>query len=620
MKYTSTLTLRVLLIFLLLLLVLALYFGQFRKTTVQASVDFFESAQFRGDFTRYLPSDNIDSAVFLIKKLAPGPFQTLACQRLYYNLDEDASIDLRLQHLDLFDRYIKNDSLAAFVQMVRGELFIEMARFEDALQCLDACTALSLKINHPVQAADAKRFKARAFLLEGSYPQAIQLLLEVFEVYQQFPGKGLDQRFNIRIDLGNAYRAAKDFREALKWHEQALQLISKTRGTKHFQYAGFHTITTEKIGEDYLDLNLPDSALYFANQSLLTRNQYNITYDQTASELLFSKIYLEKGDCNLSLAHLRKAEQANVQKGNMIKKIKIYSALGESYLCLGKLDSSKYFLKKCLTSRDTGLLAYVHEQLGNIAMKQGNLPLALEEMTRSRQFHDASFNVEKSKMLAYQNVRIALAQKELQIASIEKQRKQTLLISLLTLAGFILAMGVAFLLLISQRRKQFIFKQERELFEMREKLQQRALEQSQQELVAQQAQLHHSTLLLELKNQLIDELETRLSNATNTMETAGMPEKDLRRMRILTDADWQHFLGRFERIAPGFIFRLKAAFPNLTLAETRLFLLVKLYFDSREISDATGISQESVWRGRHRLRKKLGLSEQVNLDEYIQSF
>jgi DNA-directed RNA polymerase specialized sigma24 family protein len=155
---------------------------------------------------------------------------------------------------------------------------------------------------------------------------------------------------------------------------------------------------------------------------------------------------------------------------------------------------------------------------------------------------------------------------------------------------------------------------------MREKLQQRALEQSQQELVAQQAQLHHSTLLLELKNQLIDELETRLSNATNTMETAGMPEKDLRRMRILTDADWQHFLGRFERIAPGFIFRLKAAFPNLTLAETRLFLLVKLYFDSREISDATGISQESVWRGRHRLRKKLGLSEQVNLDEYIQSF
>ncbi len=622
MKYTSTLTLRVLLIFLLLLLVLALYFGQFRKTTVQTSVDFFESAQFRGDFTRYLPSDNIDSAVFLIKKLVPGPFQLLACQRLYYSLDEDASIDLRLQHLDLFDRYIMNDSLAAFVQMVRGELFIEMARFEDALQCLDACTALSLKINHPVQAADAKRFKARAFLLEGSYPQAIQLLLEVFEVYQQFPGEGLDQRFNIRIDLGNAYRAIKDFKEALKWHQEALKLILilNARGKMVAGSSGFHTVATEKIGEDYLDLNLPDSALYFANQSLLTRNQYNVTYDQTASELLFSKVYLEKGDCNLSLIHLRKAEQANVQKGNMIKKIKIYSALGESYLCLGQMDSSEYFLKKCLTSRDTGLLAYVHEQLGNIAMKQGNLPLALEEMTRSRQFHDASFNVEKSKMLAYQNVRIALAQKELQIANIEKQRKQTLLISLLTLAGLILALGVAFLLLISQRRKQFIFKQERELFEMREKLQQRALERSQQELVAQQAQLQHSTLLLELKNQLIEELETRLSNATDAMETTGMPEKDLGRMRILTDADWLHFLGRFERIAPGFIFRLKAAFPNLTLAETRLFLLVKLYFDSREISDATGISQESVWRGRHRLRKKLGLSEQVNLDEYIQSF
>lgn len=620
MKYTSSFILRVLLSSLLVWLVLALYFGQCRKTTLKSSIDFFKSAQFRGDFTAYLQSDNIDSAVILLKKLVPGPFQTLACQSLYYNLNEEASIDLRLKHLDLFEKYIKNDSLAAFVQMVRGELFIEMARFEEALQCLDTCTALSYKIQHPVQAADAKRFKARAILLQGGYPQAIQLLLEVFDVYQQFPGRDLDQRFNVRIDLGNAYRSAKDFKEALKWHEQALQLILKTRGTKQFQYTGFHTITTEKIAEDYLDLNMPDSALYFANQSLLTRNQYNITYDQTASELLLSKIYLQKADCDSALIHLRKAEQTNVQKGNMIKKIKIYSALGESYLCLGQLDSSQYFLKKCLTSRDTGLLASVHEQLGNIAMKKGDLALALKEMALSRQFYDASFNVEKSKLLAYQNVRIALAEKELQIASIEKQRKQTLLISFLTLTGLVLATGVAFLLLISQRRKQFIYKQERELFEMREKLQQRALEQSQQELMAQQAQLHHSTLLLELKNQLIDELESRLLKATDAMETTGIPEKDLRRMRILTDADWQHFLERFERITPGFIFRLKAAFTALTLAETRLFLLVKLYFDSREISAATGISQESVWRGRHRLRKKLGLSEAVNLDEYIQSF
>lgn len=620
MKLPSFRTLQVIMIGLLFLLIFSYYFRSCWKPTPPKLEGFFESSQFGGDFFAYLPADNLDSAVFLIKKLVPGTLQTWACQRLYYNLTEEASIDLRLRHLSLFEQNILNDSLKAFVQVVRGELFIEMARFEEALQCLDTCTALSYKINHPVQAADAKRFKARAILLQGRYPQAIQLLLEVFEVYQQFPGRDLDQRFNIRIDLGNAYREAKDFKEALKWHQDALHLILHVRGKKTNLFNGFLTITTEKLAEDYLNLNMPDSALYFANQSLSTRNQYNITYDQTASELLFSKIYLEKGSCDLSLVHLRKAEQANVQKGNMIKKIKIYSALGESYLCLGQLDSSQYFLKKCLTSRDTGLLASVHEQLGNIAMKKRDLALALKEMTRSRQFHDASFNVEKSKLLAYQNVRIALAQKELQIASIEKQRKQTLLISFLTLTGLVLATGVAFLLLISQRRKQFIYKQERELFEMREKLQQRALEQSQQELMAQQAQLHHSILLLELKNQLIDELESRLSKASDAMETTGMPEKDLRRMRILTDADWQHFLERFEQITPGFVFRLKAAFPTLTLAETRLFLLVKLYFDSREISDATGISQESVWRGRHRLRKKLGLSEAISLDEYIQSF
>jgi tetratricopeptide (TPR) repeat protein len=598
----------------------SLFLGKCREKTRQTEPDFFRSQQFKGDFFSILPASNPDSEAILIKALVPEPLQTLACQGVYYKLDEDAGNYFRLQHLDIFDRYFTFDSLRAFTQMIRGELYIEMARFEEAEACLEESRQLSLKIKDVNKAADAQRFQARAILLQGGYPEAIKMLLEVYDVYQKNLRNDLNPQFNVCIDLGNAYREGKDFRESLKWNLETLRFVKARIKPNNPSLTGFLTIAYEQVAQNYLELMMPDSALHFAKASLEVRQQFQNNYDITASHHLLSRIYMAKNDYIKALMYVKNAQNSNVQKENQIKRLYILKTLGDTYFGLNRLDSALYYFKQCLVSRDTGLLAVLHEQLSNIALKQGKFLLALTEMTESRKDYNVAFNVEKSKILTYQNVRFQLAKKEEEIAKIENDRKNARLLSLLFLVGLSLSLVIAGLLYINQIRKSRIYIQEKELFAIREKLQQQALEQSQQALQSQEAQLRHSALLLDLKNQMIAALEMQLTNAGQETLAPIQHEKDFRRMRILTEADWQVFLGRFEQITPGYIIRLKLAFPNLTASETRLFLLIKLYFDSREISEASGISQESVWRSRHRLRKKLGLEEQVNLDEYIQSF
>jgi DNA-binding CsgD family transcriptional regulator len=80
------------------------------------------------------------------------------------------------------------------------------------------------------------------------------------------------------------------------------------------------------------------------------------------------------------------------------------------------------------------------------------------------------------------------------------------------------------------------------------------------------------------------------------------------------------FQQSFETQFPDFISRLRARFVLISGTDIRLFILIKIGVDSRSIADISGISVESVYRGRTRLRKKLGLGNSENLETFIALF
>jgi DNA-binding CsgD family transcriptional regulator len=130
-------------------------------------------------------------------------------------------------------------------------------------------------------------------------------------------------------------------------------------------------------------------------------------------------------------------------------------------------------------------------------------------------------------------------------------------------------------------------------------------------LSQKEVELDEAQHLLALRNKIIHILEDKTSSALSPVEAP---------LRMLTEQDWFTFRQAFEAQFPGYISRLKTQFGSITNAEIRLFILIKVGLDSQSIADVSGISIESIYRNRTRMRKKLELDSSENLDVFIELF
>lgn len=106
----------------------------------------------------------------------------------------------------------------------------------------------------------------------------------------------------------------------------------------------------------------------------------------------------------------------------------------------------------------------------------------------------------------------------------------------------------------------------------------------------------------------------------NQKELEAVQDDKFQNLKILTTDDWRTFRKLFEQRYPEFFDNLIAAFPKLSAAEIRLLTLFKIGFDANEMANILGISSSSVYKSRYRLRKKLGLVEEDDLEMFVNGF
>ncbi len=131
--------------------------------------------------------------------------------------------------------------------------------------------------------------------------------------------------------------------------------------------------------------------------------------------------------------------------------------------------------------------------------------------------------------------------------------------------------------------------------------------------------LEESNKQLDIKDLLIQELKMTLTT-NNQKELEAVQDDKFQNLKILTTDDWRTFRKLFEQRYPEFFDNLIAAFPKLSAAEIRLLTLFKIGFDANEMANILGISSSSVYKSRYRLRKKLGLVEEDDLEMFVNGF
>lgn len=128
-------------------------------------------------------------------------------------------------------------------------------------------------------------------------------------------------------------------------------------------------------------------------------------------------------------------------------------------------------------------------------------------------------------------------------------------------------------------------------------------------------------ILIDIANQIskIQESEDKATLGTTATKQLNKIQKMIQE-NISHDDDWQKFARNFDVVHENYLKRLVERFPQFNVNDQRLCAYLKMGLSSKEIAPLLNMSYRSVEMSRYRLRKKMGLSRDVNLAEFLQHF
>jgi DNA-binding CsgD family transcriptional regulator len=86
------------------------------------------------------------------------------------------------------------------------------------------------------------------------------------------------------------------------------------------------------------------------------------------------------------------------------------------------------------------------------------------------------------------------------------------------------------------------------------------------------------------------------------------------------NASWENFASHFDEINNNFLKNLKANFPKLTNTDLKVCAYLQLNLSSKEISQLMNISVRGVEISRYRLRKKLNLTTEESICNFLEKY
>ena len=296
------------------------------------------------------------------------------------------------------------------------------------------------------------------------------------------------------------------------------------------------------------------------------------------------------------------------------------------YLLQGEEKAKEFGSKRWL--RD------IYFDLKTLSTRQGRLREALNYSDLYISMKDSLFNEQMANRIADLEKRNEMDAKERELEAIKIERqlleqKESLNITLNIVLGvsFILLLISAYLVINRQRLK---LQKDKDLYASKEALSKAELANAQlkqtelrQELDFKNKELTSYTINFIRKNEVMEELKESIHTIKKEVDstTASRLAKLSRTVdnALDVDKDWEDFKLYFENVHKDFFRNLKHQYPDLGNSELKLCALLKLNLNMKETAAIMGISPESVKTARYRLRKKLQLSKDDSLTDFVMS-
>ncbi len=272
-------------------------------------------------------------------------------------------------------------------------------------------------------------------------------------------------------------------------------------------------------------------------------------------------------------------------------------------------------------------LINVVQALSQYHAEKGDYQKALEFQREVTEYSNRNFNQKQALNAQKLDIQYETEKKnnEMQVLK-EKERSRVLQNYLYGSVAAAAVLGLAFMFrayhfsvrYAAQREKQlWLEKQESELQVKLEKEEQARLKAEQQLLETRQQQLKKevmaNVLQLERKNQTLLQIKDKLAGG----DPVNM-QKILKEEMVL-DGNFEQAKMQIQQVHPDFFSLLaEKAEKKLTLLDLKLCAYFYLQMDTRQIAQLMNIEAKSVRMSRYRIKQKLGLDREDDLNRFLQ--
>ena len=189
-------------------------------------------------------------------------------------------------------------------------------------------------------------------------------------------------------------------------------------------------------------------------------------------------------------------------------------------------------------------------------------------------------------------------------------------------ALYLLAAACLAGLIIRRQRRRFALHQQRHETEQERLRYLHRLELDSKEKGKLEAELATVTMHLVERGGLLSNIKEEMIAVIKRLNIPQLPYEFRSVFKLMTDTekeedDWNRFSLYFDQVHNNFLTTLKTRFPLLSPTDLKMCAYLRLNLSSKEIAQLLNISPKGVEISRYRIRKKLGLTPEVNLYEFL---
>lgn len=507
-----------------------------------------------------------------------------------------------------------------------GLIYVEEANYYEARKSFKANLALT-KTDPPIQAYIRSFIElSTLYTVPEQIDSVFYYLNESIRLSDQIKYRRYQAR--ARVELAQTYIKIGNCDSALYFIEEAKQFALKgdTMEVLRFDMAAA-TIN--------LSCNKKEEALLYIDHALKI-NETTLQDFKLIDPIALKASYLidsgqKREGYKLYASALKKLHQSDRINTTIKNSLNLLNKIKQEDPAITEKELLNEFEKVLITFEDEEYLSLEKEDSLELMelnawyqFKTKQAGNAYKTLDRLFQIQKENYNQELvNKRLQLEGI-YQLSERELQLATekelsnqlkVESERKN-LIILFVSIASILLLVILIILF--------YTFKQRREKLQLQEEVNQKRIALAEveinnlsQEIAQNKKELTAYTLEVIDKNNLLRSISSSLKKARKDQDFTSI-ERELN-LGLKEKKDWKEFRERFEKVDAKFLEKLKQNYPDLTSGQIRLASLIKLGFSSKQIAEFLNHTPASVDVARSKLRKKLNISKDDEIADFLSS-